>query len=154
MTMTHARQPSLVKSLMMLGAIIGTGLIAIAVTQDRNAVEKIVTALVMPSGLLWVLMLALSLQLWMLKKINASGRTGAMAATACWLLYSAAGNGFIADQVSRSLETQYFSIDPLKEEPVDVVIVLGGGCGLGANGRLQGNVSGDRMILAAQLYHQ
>lgn len=154
MTMTHARQPSFLKTLLIPGAIIGAGLIAIGVTQDRNAVEKIVTALLMPSGWLWILMLTLSLQLWMQKQTNTSGRTGAMAATVCWLLYSAAGNGFIADKISRSLEAKYLSIDPLKEEPVDVVIVLGGGCGLGANGRLQGNVSGDRMILAAQLYHQ
>ena len=32
--------------------------------------------------------------------------------------------------------------------------VLGGGGGPGANGRLQGNGPGDRLILAAQLYHQ
>ena len=154
MTMTHGRQPTFLKTLLLPGAIIGTSLIVIGVTQDRNAVEKIVTALVMPSGLLWILMFTLSLQLWMQRKMNASGQTGAMAATACWLLYSAAGNGFVADQITRSLEADYLSIDPLKQQPIDVVIILGGGCGLGANGRLQGNVSGDRMILAAQLYHQ
>ena len=51
------------------------------------------------------------------------------------------------------METPFAKIQPLKEEPFDAVIVLGGGGSIGANGRFQGNGSGDRMILAAQLYH-
>jgi uncharacterized SAM-binding protein YcdF (DUF218 family) len=112
------------------------------------------TALAMPSGLLWILLLTLTIQLWMQKKQNHSGQPGRIAATACFVLFSLAGNGFIANHMAAALEADYLSIDPMKESPMDVVIVLGGGGGLGANGRLQGNGSGDRLILAAQLYHQ
>ena len=154
MSMTADRQPSYLRTLMILCTMIGGAVITLGMTQDRNVAEKIGTALLMPTGLLWILMLALTLQLWRQQKRNHSGQPGAVAAAACFLLYSIAGNGFVADFTARKLEANYLNVDPMKEAPLDVVIVLGGGGGLGGNGRLQGNISGDRMILAAQLYHQ
>jgi len=129
-------------------------LIVLGVTQDRNVVEKIATSLAMPAGMLWILMLTLCIQLWRQKKQNHVGRPGVIGATCCFLLYSIAGNGIIADQMATALEVDFLSINPLDEPPMDFVVVLGGGGGMGANGRLQGNGSGDRLILAAQLYHQ
>ena len=151
---TSQQQPSFLKILFTLCTVFGVGLIVLGVTQDRNVVEKVGTALVMPSGLLWILLLALTLQLWMQKKQNHAGQPGRITAAACFVLFMIAGNGFIANQLAAALEADYLAIDPMKETPMDVVIVLGGGGGLGANGRLQGNSSGDRLILAAQLYHQ
>lgn len=148
------QEPSFLKILSILFTAIGIGLIVLGVTQDRNVVEKIGTALAMPSGLLWILLLTLTIQLWMQEKQNPAGQPGRTAAAACFVLFSFAGNGFIANQLAGALEADYLAIDPMKEAPMDVVIVLGGGGGPGANGRLQGNSSGDRLILAAQLYHQ
>ena len=147
-------QPSFCRILLTLSVVAGVGLIVLGVTQDRNVVEKIATALAMPAGLLWLLMLTLCIQLWRQNKQTHAGRPGAVAATCCFLLYSIAGNGIVADQMATALEADYLAVNPLDESPMDFVIVLGGGGGLGANGRLQGNGSGDRLILAAQLYHQ
>ena len=152
--MTAERQPSYLRTLLIVCIFICGAVIVLGMTQDRNVAEKIGTALLMPTGLLWILMLALTLQLWRQQKLSHTWQSGAIASTACFLLYSIAGNGFIADFTSRQLEASYLHVDPMKESPLDVVIVLGGGGGLGGNGRLQGNISGDRMILAAQLYHQ
>lgn len=154
MLLTKDYQPSFLRILFTLGAATGAGLIILGVTQDRNVVEKIATSLAMPAGLLWILMLTLCIQLWRQKKQNQTGRPGAIAATCCFLLYSIAGNGIVADQMATALEADYLAVNPLDESPTDFVIVLGGGGGLGANGRLQGNGSGDRLILAAQLYQQ
>ena len=154
MLLSKDRQPSYLRILCALGAAAGAGLIVLGVTQDRNVVEKIATALAMPAGLLWILMLTLCIQLWRQKKQNHAGQPGAIAATCCVLLYSIAGNGIVADKMATALEADYLSVNPLDESPMDFVIVLGGGGGMGANGRLQGNGSGDRLILAAQLYHQ
>lgn len=151
---TSQQQPSFLKILFTLCIVFGVGLIVLGVTQDRNVVEKVGTALVMPSGLLWILLLALTIQLWMQKKQNHAGQPGRITAAACFVLFTIAGNGFIANQLAAALEADYLAIDPMQEAPMDVVIVLGGGGGLGANGRQQGNSSGDRLILAAQLYHQ
>ena len=150
----HQQPPSFFRILFLLCTVIGVGLIVLGMTQDRNVVEKVGTALVMPSGVLWILLLTLSIQLWTQRNQNPAGHSGAVAATVCFALFSVAGNGFIANQMAAALEADYMTVDPMKETPLDVVIVLGGGGGLGANGRLQGNGSGDRLILAAQLYHQ
>ena len=150
----HRQTLSFRRILCMLCTVIGVGLILLGITQDRNVVEKVGTALVMPSGVLWILLLTLSIQLWTQRNQNPAGQSSAVAATVCFALFSVAGNGFIANQMAAALEADYLTVDPMKETPMDVVIVLGGGGGLGANGRLQGNGSGDRLILAAQLYHQ
>ncbi len=154
MLLTKDRQPSFLRTLLTLGVAAGAGLTVLGVTQDRNVVEKIATSLAMPAGLLWILMLTLCIQLWRQNKQNHGGQPGAVAATCCFLLYSIAGNGIVADQMATALEANYLTVKPLDESPIDFVIVLGGGGGMGANGRLQGNSSGDRLILAAQLYHQ
>ena len=154
MFQAKTKQPSFLPILFSLGSVAGAGLIVLGVTQDRNVVEKIATSLAMPAGFLWILLLTLCIQLWKQNKHSHSGQPGARAATACLLLYSIVGNGIVADQMATALEANFLSVNPLEESPMDVVIVLGGGGGLGANGRLQGNGSGDRLILAAQLYHQ
>jgi uncharacterized SAM-binding protein YcdF (DUF218 family) len=106
----------------------------------------------MPAGFLWLLLMALVIQLWPLRRPER--RTpGGWPALLCFAVYSLGGSGIISDSLAHSLESPYLQTNPLEEEPLDVVVVLGGGGGLGANGRLQGNGSGDRMILAAQLYH-
>ena len=154
MLLKKDHQPSFLRILFSLFAVSGAGLTVLGLTQDRNVVEKIATSLAMPAGFLWILMLTLCILLWRQKKLTHAGQPGAVAATCCFLLYSIAGNGIIADQMATTLEADYLSLNPLEESPMDFVVVLGGGGGLGANGRLQGNGSGDRLILAAQLYHQ
>ena len=148
------RQPSFCRILLLVCGVIVAGLVILGVTQDRNVVEKIGTALVMPTGVLWILLLTLTIQLWLPHHQNYTGRPGRMAATLCFLLFTISGNGFVSDRLADALESEYLHIDPMQEAPLDVVIVLGGGGGPGANGRQQGNSSGDRLILAAQLYHQ
>jgi uncharacterized SAM-binding protein YcdF (DUF218 family) len=69
-------------------------------------------------------------------------------------VYTIAGNGIVASRMAASLEGWYLHVDSFQEDPFDAVIVLGGGATLGANQRSQGNSSGDRLILAVQLYHQ
>ncbi len=154
MNLTKHHQPSFIRILLLLSSLIAVGLVVLGITQDRNVVEKVGTTLVMPSGMLWVLLLTLTIYMWLLPRQNNVGRSSAIAATVCFLLFSVAGNGLVADRLASALESDYLSIDPMRESPLDIVIVLGGGGGPGANGRQQGNSSGDRLILAAQLYHQ
>ena len=140
----------------MFGLVSAAALVAIFVIWGclgRDAAEKIGTGLFMPPGFLWLMMAALVLQLWPLRRTE-KRPAGGVATLLCFVIYSLAGSGIVADALASALEAPYFHINPLNEPPLDTIIVLGGGGGLGANGRLQGNGSGDRMILAAQLYHQ
>lgn len=147
-----SKSPSFPRVLAVTLLIAGSGLLLIWLTLGRDAAEKIGTVVFMPSGLLWLMLLSLTIQLWPFRRRD-SGASRSFAALAVFALYSLAGNGFIADAMAAALEAPYLHIDPLTEPPLDYVIVLGGGGGPGANGRLQGNSSGDRLILAAQLYH-
>ncbi len=114
----------------------------------RIAAEKIATTAVMPVGLLWLLLLFFSAYFVALRQ-----RLAATVLLFAWTALSVMGNGYVANQLAVSLESEWLSQDPMKLQPFDKIIVLGGGASSGGNGRLQGNGSGDRLILAAQLYH-
>ena len=134
--------------------LIGTVVLLVVVyfSLGRDAAEKIGTALFMPSGIVWLMLIALCIQLWPLRRSDRPA--GGWTSLLCLAAYSLGGSGYISDFMASSLEAPYVQINPLTEPPVDIVVVLGGGGSQGANGRLQGNGSGDRMILAAQLYHK
>jgi len=134
--------------------LVGTVVLLVVVyfSLGRDAAEKIGTALFMPSGLVWLMLIALCIQLWPLRRSDRPA--GGWTSLLCLAAYSLGGSGYISEFMASSLEAPYVQINPLTEPPVDIVVVLGGGGSQGANGRLQGNGSGDRLILAAQLYHK
>jgi uncharacterized SAM-binding protein YcdF (DUF218 family) len=127
-------------------------LVVVYFSLGRDAAEKIGTALFMPSGIVWLMLIALCIQLWPLRRSDRPA--GGWTSLLCLAAYSLGGSGYISEFMASSLEAPYVQINPLTEPSVDIVVVLGGGGSQGANGRLQGNGSGDRMILAAQLYHK
>ncbi len=145
--------PSYIRILAVLTLVWIGFILAIRVTIDRNAAEKIATALFMPSGILWLFLTALMIQVWPWRRPEYRSSAG-YPALLCFLTYTLGGSGYVSEALAVALERPYLQINPLEQPPMDLVIVLGGGGGPGANGRLQGNGSGDRLILAAQLYHQ
>lgn len=125
------------------GAVAG-----VALTQGRPAAEKLVTALVQPGGLLWLVLY------WM---VWASWRQGSASlsrfAIAIWIAYTIAGQQATAVWLVSKLERPYTAIDPLKQEPFDVVIVLGGGTATGPASTSHLTMAGDRVMMAARMYH-
>lgn len=115
----------------------------------RSAFEKVVTGLAMPCGVIWYL---LSFGVFLSYRARQGKLTACLSLT--WLLFTMLGNGYVCTMMMNQVEAEFLSINPLLEEPFDVVIVLGGGASTGASLRQQGNSSGDRLILAAQLYHR
>lgn len=113
------------------------------------ALKKIATALLMPAAVVWLL-----LGLLVLESLRLRNRIGVLGAGLAWLVYSIAGNGMMADYLAKKRESDYVEISPFDLGHFDTVVVLGGGSKEGANGRYQGNGAGDRLILAAQLYHR
>lgn len=139
---------SFLKLLLQFAITIIVSLATIWLSLDRMVVEKVATALLLPAGFLWLMLLFSCAH-----AVAAKQRVAAVWLLICWMTYSAAASGFVSDRLATALEQPYLSINPLEEQPFEYVVVLGGGGGLGANQRLQGNGSGDRMIMAAQLYH-
>lgn len=141
--------PSFVSVLLRFVVTGAVGILTIWGCLGRMVAEKVATALVMPYGLLWLLLLFSAAY-----AVAARQRLAAVLLLSCWVTSTIVGSGHLHQRLARSLEGPYLEIDPLKLKPFEFVVVLGGGGGLSANGRMQGNHSADRLIVAAQLYHQ
>lgn len=124
-------------------------LCAVWVFLGRSAFEKLATALVMPTGLIWLLLTCCIV--WRMRTVP---RRLVWLLSLIWIAYTAAGNGYFSSMLLSGLEEPYATIKPLEQQPFDAVVLLGGGATVGRNGRQQGNASGDRVILAAQMYHR
>lgn len=108
--------------------------------------QKVVTQLVLPCGLLWLgLMIA-----WFVAWLR--GERAARWLMALLLGYTLAGNGPLSGLLMNHLERNYVEVDPFTQEPFDAVFVLGGGTSTGQNGSAQVNSAGDRVVLAAKMF--
>lgn len=111
-------------------------------------VEKLLTALILPAGLVWLGLIALVLLAWRRRQ-----KTLLVCLLALLALETAAGNDPLGRFLLTQLEQDYARIDPLKSGPFDAVVVLGGGTATAPNGQPQLDSGGDRVALGARLYH-
>ncbi|MFT5302444.1 MAG: uncharacterized SAM-binding protein YcdF (DUF218 family), partial [Mariniblastus sp.] len=77
----------------------------------------------------------------------------AVVSLGCWLVLTIGGNQLVSQGLASSLESRYQSIDVFGGEPFDTVVVLGGGTTTNLNGQAALANSGDRVALAARLFH-
>ena len=71
----------------------------------------------------------------------------------CWLMLTIGGNSIFSNSLARMIEAPYQNINVLELERFDAVIVLGGGTNTTLGGHAQGAGAGDRILVAAKLYH-
>jgi uncharacterized SAM-binding protein YcdF (DUF218 family) len=109
---------------------------------------KVVGYLLMPAGLLWLALLACALWSW-----RRGQRPAAAWALGLALLLGCAGNRYLANALSASLERRLAVPVVERLEPFDAVFVLGGGSDQDPEGRPQLSSRGDRVFLAARLWH-
>ncbi len=117
--------------------------------QERDVAEKVLTSLVMPCGLLWLL----SGLLFIVTAFQGQ-RLAARLALLLWCLMTVGGNGFVGVMLMRHLEKPYLNVDPFTSGPLDTVVVLGGYSRVGANGLTCLGWGGDRVMLAIRMYHR
>ena len=110
--------------------------------------EKLLTALAMPTGILW-LMLLVTIYFCLINRNS----WPAIMCFACWLFLTVAGNGFFADWFAGTIEKQYLNQDLNNVEPYDVVVLLGGGTTTRLSGVPQVSEAGDRIVQVARLWH-
>ena len=114
----------------------------------RLVLQKMATDLAMPYAIIWI-----GLALGCVLSWQGQTRWMRFLCLALLLLHTAAGNGLLSQYLAFSLERPYEKLQPLEEEPFDLIVVLGGGTTEARNGRAQASRSGDRVVLAARLYH-
>jgi len=114
----------------------------------RTLTEKVLIELISPVGLVWVLLgIQAGWATWQRQyPLAVLGLVG-------WGVLTFFGNWWIANQLVAQLESEYQRSDPLALEPLDRLVVLGGGTMSRMSGQPQLSPSGDRVALAAQMYH-
>lgn len=130
-------------------ALLAGGLGTLWYTQGRMVVEKVLTQLAMPLGLVW-------LGLTLLVVVLATQRNWLtlMLSLLIWLVLTLSSVQIFIDPLIASLEEPFFLSTPLEDDPYDVLVVLGGGTSIGKNGVVELNDSGDRVVMAARMYHR
>ncbi|MFT5304408.1 MAG: hypothetical protein ACI814_005236, partial [Mariniblastus sp.] len=131
--------------LLFLGALFigGAGMVS-----GPTMVEKLLSSLATPIGLVW---LGLILQIYFCVMMRQGWP--AVVSLGCWLVLTIGGNQLVSQGLASSLESRYQSIDVFGGEPFDTVVVLGGGTTTNLNGQAALANSGDRVALAARLFH-
>ncbi len=143
----HA-SPRIVRHLLLLIVAAAFAIGMIALTNEWIVVEKVITALVMPAGLLW-----LGLLLVTYFAAIYSNRYLFLFSLVIWMTFGLVANEVVSRRLMYSLEEPYLSTDPLGGDAYDYVVVLGGGASYPMSGRAQLGQSGDRIAVAAQMYH-
>lgn len=115
--------------------------------EGRATTEKIITAWFMPIGIVWLLLLALTLFLWNSRLVWATRLS-----LFCFFVLTLASNSLVAGWLIGSLEAQVTPWRLDRDKPLDAVVVLGGDTRASpAYGRVE---AGDRVLYAAEVYHQ
>lgn len=132
-------------SLLFLGVIF---LGAVGSISGTTMMEKMLTDLAMPLGVIWLALIVmvyfslLTRQAW-----------PALVGFFCLLILTLAGNSFSSNWLISTLEKPYADVDIYEMEPLDTLVVLGGGTSSRLDGESQLAFGGDRVATAARLYH-
>jgi uncharacterized SAM-binding protein YcdF (DUF218 family) len=139
---------AIVWPLLHVGLVAILGLSAVGLAYDRHLVEKILTRLALPSGIIWTVLGVAAYTSWYSGHRKTSGLLSAL-----WVLFTCAGSSLVSQRVIGTLESRFERIDIEQIEPFDVIVVLGGGTQTNPNGDVWLGQGGERLNLAASLYH-
>jgi len=138
------------EALLAVAAFAGLLVIGTAAAEGVSMAQRVVTDLVMPIGMMWLLAFGAAVQQFRVGNRRA-GSVLATAFMAIWLLFSS----FVSDAAIAAIEYPLGSISPLADESPDyqAVIVLGGGAGRNYAGHTELGNAGERIAMAAKLWH-
>lgn len=137
-------------------AVAGALLAALALSLPEGLLlQKLLGHLIMPAGLFWLLLLAASAAAWHQRRAR-----WAAAIFLAFLLYTATGSAVVGSWMLRFLEQDYLALRPMHSgvpegdsQPFEAIFVLGGGTSSWAGERVFLEEAGDRVVLAARMYH-
>jgi uncharacterized SAM-binding protein YcdF (DUF218 family) len=121
---------------------------AVGVVAGQTMLEKTLTALAFPCGILWLALIVLVYFSLLLRQAWPS-----LIGLFCLVLLTVAGNSFVANWLTAQREAPFEDLAPMNMEPYDVVFLLGGGTTTRLDGTPQLDNSGDRVTTAARLFH-
>lgn len=133
----------LVTSLLPISLVVGTSLVS-----SRVVVEKLLTTMAMPMAMVWLVLWGLTVQVWF----------GGQKRLACvcfsvWICFSVATSPLTVYVLTHNLEKGFEELSLESCPKFDAIVALGGGTTETPGGRASLAGAGDRVILAARLYH-
>lgn len=140
--------PFLWLHLAILAVLAGGGVFCVYAISGERQGEQTLKALATPVGLIWLFLIG---QVYLGCVYRRSGL--ALAGMIVWAGLTLGGNQLICEVLYRSLENPYFEFQSGELEPFDAIVVLGGGTTVTPAGEAQLSASGDRVMLAARLFH-
>lgn len=138
-------KPSLRRLRPFLGALLFV-ILLVAVSGDALIAKKVIAHLLMPAGILWMALLIASM--W--PDLARSARTAILVFFA---LYSIAGSPYVGVWLLRILEKPFYELEQ-PTEPLDALVVLGGGTAMSPGGRPALGNHGDRITRPAVLFSE
>lgn len=129
--------------LFFLGTILGV----IYLCTEAIVVRKFILSLILPVGFCWLGLLALTYFLF----VNNRKWLGLLAMLLT-LIYSLCGNEFVATILAKSLEQPFLEFRIEDAQPMDVLVLLGGGTRFGPQRQSQLGSGGDRVMVALRMY--
>ncbi len=135
--------PALLLAVLLAVALVLTGY----AMHGKPLADKTLTTLVMPIGLFWVVLTGRVVQL-----LCTPRSAGWFSLLLVWILLMSLGTRPLPRLITRGIESSVSAYNPARDEPFDVVVVLGGGTSEG-HWRSQASGVGDRLVMAAELYH-
>lgn len=141
---------SLIEALLAVAAFAGVLVLGTAATEGVSMAQRVVTDMAMPIGLIWLLAFGAAVQQFRIGNRQA-GYSLATAFVAIWILFSS----FLSDALIGAVEYPLTSISPIADAAPDyqAVIVLGGGARRNYAGHSELGSAGERIAMAAKLWH-
>ena len=133
---------AILMTLLVIGGLLGAAWYFAGVP----GLEKTLTALVLPLGLVWMALLA-----GLVATIARRHYGSALLVLVAFAILTAAGNETVAAMIVRPLEAPYVGEEPAPS--VDTLVLLGGGVWETPSAVGQGGDAGDRVMTAAAAFH-
>lgn len=146
--MISSRHLTIFKALLLSAALPALLLLATMFFSERIMVEKLLTTLAMPTGMIW-------LSLWSLLCFALVFRVRyfGVLILVMWLGFTAITSPLTAYFFAWRLERQVADIDIETLPSLSAVVVLGGGASESPRGRAAVASAGERVLLGARLFH-
>lgn len=119
----------------------------------KTGFEKTLTALTFPIQATWLLLSGWSLSSLSIVVRSQRSRSRLLIPIVLWGLFTACGSPMLGDACHLYLESLEKPFNPTHDPPLDLLVVLGGSTSQGPY-RAEVGDSGDRVLLAAQLFSQ
>ena len=144
----NSNKPYWISHIGIFAGLLGIALVGTYAGFGKTMLEKLVTELLMPAGMIWLGLIAIVYAALVCRQ-----RATGIIALLCLVYATVAGNSFVSNALIQSLEQPYLDVELPRPGDVDTVVLLGGSTETNLHGAAQLNASGDRLAAAARFYH-